>query len=521
MRIEILDSTLRDGAQAEGVSFSVNDKLDIVRSLDTFGVAIIEAGNPASNPKDLEFFERVRSVKLSNSVLSSFGSTRRKNTLIQDDAGCASLLKAGTPIVSVFGKTSQTQVKNILQTSMKENLKMIEETCRYLTDNGRRVIYDAEQFFDGYRENPDYALSALKAALSGGAYCLCLCDTNGGSFPTEVADVTRTVCGKFPDTVIGIHAHNDSDLATACSIAAVKAGASHVQGTLIGFGERCGNARLSSVIPNLQIKCGVECIPEDNLQLLTPTALKIASTANVTLHKNTPFVGRNSFAHKAGMHADAVLKLPSSYEHIEPSLIGNRRRILVSEFAGRAAVFKKVQRLYPELDKSSPVITEIVDSLKRKEYEGYQFEGAEASFDLIIRRMAEKYAPFFDLISYKVLDELPYDNNHSATATIKVRVNNTVKIAASDGEGPVNALDTALREALADFYPCLNAVKLVDYKVRVMEPKFATAAQVRVLITSSDSDEIWTTVGTSNDIIEASWIALVDSIEHKLIKNRE
>ncbi len=520
MKIEILDSTLRDGAQAEGVSFSVNDKLDIVKALDKLGISVIEAGNPASNPKDLELFERMRSVKTVNAKVAAFGSTRRKNVPVYDDAGCAALIKAGTDIVSVFGKTSLLQVDSILQTTPGENLKMIEETCRYMKENGKQVIYDAEQFFDGYKEKPDYALAALNAALSGGAYCLCLCDTNGGTFPWEVAEIVRLVCRKFPGTKIGIHAHNDSDLATACSIEAVRAGAAHVQGTFIGFGERCGNANLSAIIPNLQIKGGFECIPEKNLSMLTSTARNIASTSNMTLHKATPFVGRSAFAHKAGMHSDGVLKVHSSYEHIDPALIGNHRRILVSEFSGKAAVYKRIKQLYPDIGKNDEVVTKIVNDLKQKEYEGYQFEGAEASFELIIRRAAEKYESFFDLISYKVLDELPYDNNHSATATIKLRVNDTVKIAASDGEGPVNALDTALREALADFYPCLNEVRLTDYKVRVMEPKFATAAQVRVLITSADKDDIWTTVGTSNDVIEASWIALVDSIEHKLIKEK-
>jgi len=515
--VTILDSTLRDGAQSEGISFSVNDKLNIVTVLDELGISIIEAGNPASNIKELEFFERARELKLENSVLSAFGSTRRKDTPVENDPACITLLEAGTPYVTIVGKCSSFQVAEILQTTAEENLNMIEETCRFFVENGRHVIFDAEHFFDGYNSDSSYALKALNAAVSGGAYCLCLCDTNGGTLPQEIHNITKKVCSEFGDIIIGIHAHNDSDMATAASVLAVQAGASQVQGTFLGFGERCGNANLSSIIPNLQIKLGYSCIPEEKLSELTSSALKISETANVTLHKNMPFVGRSAFAHKAGMHMDAVLKEASSFEHIDPSLVGNRRRFLMSEFTGRAAVLRKVLKLYPDFDRDSPVIDEILHQIKEKEYLGFQYEGADASLELIIRRLAEHFEPFFDLISYKVLDELPYDNNRSATATIKLKVNGSIKISASDGEGPVNALDSALRESLSQFYPILAKVRLVDYKVRVMEPKYATAAQVRVLITSTDGTDVWTTVGVSKDIIEASWLALVDSIEHKLM----
>lgn len=516
--IEMLDSTLRDGAQGEGISFSVNDRLEIVRALDEIGVSIIEAGNPASNPREMEFFERAAGLKLKNSKLCAFGPTRRKGVLVEDDSSCATLLKAGTPCVSIVGKSRALHVKEVLQTTLKENLLMIEDTCRFFKSHGKYVIFDAEHFFDGWSDGAEYALECLRAAERGGADCLTLCDTNGGSFPDFVGEVTLKVCEMFPDKVIGIHTHNDSDMATACALMAVRNGARHVQGTFIGFGERSGNTSLTSIIPNLQIKSDYECIPQENLKNLTSSAIKIASIANVTLHKNVPFVGRSAFAHKAGMHADGVLKNHSSFEHIDPESVGNRRRFLLSEVTGRAAVLQKLQKLYPDFDRNSPQVSQVLDILKQKEYDGYQFEGADSSFELIVHRLVKQYKPFFNLISYKVLDELPYDNNHSATATIKLSVNNKVKIAASDGDGPVNALDTALREALEEFYPCLGELKLIDYKVRVMEPKDATAASVRVLITSTDGADIWTTVGVSQDVIEASWIALVDSIEYKLVK---
>lgn len=486
--------------------------------LDELGVPIIEAGNPTSNPRELEFFERAAGLKLKNSKLCAFGSTRRKGCRVEDDPSCEAVLKAGTPCVSLVGKSRTLHVEEILKTTLEENLAMIEETCRFFKEHGKYVIFDAEHFLDGWSDGDGYAEKCLRAAERGGADCLTLCDTNGGSFPDRIGKITAEVCALFPNSKIGIHTHNDSDMATAGALMAVKAGARHVQGTFIGFGERCGNASLTSVIPNLQIKSGYECIPQENLRNLTSSAIKIASVANVTLHKNVPFVGRSAFAHKAGMHADGVLKLRESFEHIDPETVGNRRRFLLSEVTGRAAVLKKIQKLYPDFDRDSPQVTELLDILKQKEYEGYQFEGADSSFELIVHRLVRKYKPFFDLISYKVLDELPYDNNHSATATIKLSVDGRVKIAASDGDGPVNALDMALREALEDFYPCLRELKLIDYKVRVMEPKDATAASVRVLITSTDGAEIWTTVGVSQDVIEASWIALVDSIEHKLVR---
>lgn len=515
-RVTILDSTLRDGAQGEGISFSVEDKLGIVRALDELGITCLEAGNPASNPKELAFFQRASALRLNHAVLTAFGSTCRKDAAPQEDTNCLALLRADTPVVSVFGKCWDLHVREILKTTPQENLRMIEETCRFFVEHGKRVIFDAEHFFDGYQADQDFALEALRAAKRGGAQVLTLCDTNGGGIPCDIFAITMQVCAAFPGTEIGIHTHDDCGMAAANSICAVQGGASHVQGTFLGFGERTGNASLSAVIPTLQLKRGYACIPAENMHMLTATAMRIAEIANITLHKNMPFVGRSAFAHKAGMHADGVLKLERSFEHIDPALVGNHRRFLMSEMTGKSAVLLRVQKLYPEITRDAPVLADIVGELKEKEHAGYQYEGADSSFELIIRKHIEGVEPFFDLISYKVLDELPYDNNHSATATIKLRVGSQVKIAASDGDGPVNALDKALREALAEFYPCLNEVRLIDYKVRVMEPKDATAARVRVLISSADGSDIWTTVGVSQDIIEASWLALVDSIEHKL-----
>ena len=520
-RVTILDSTLRDGAQGEGISFSVEDKLGIVRALDELGVTYLEAGNPASNPKELEFFERAARLPLQHATLVAFGSTCRKGSVPAEDANCQALLCANTGVVSIFGKCWDLHVREILKTTREENLRMVEETCRFFCSRGKKVIFDAEHFFDGYRANRSFALEVLYAAVRGGAGNVTLCDTNGGALPETIRAVTQAVCAALPGVEVGIHVHDDCGMAVANTICAVEGGAAHAQGTFLGFGERTGNANLSAVIPTLQLKCGVACIPEENLHLLTATAMRIAEIANVTLHKNMPFVGRSAFAHKAGMHADGVLKNERSFEHIDPALVGNHRRFLMSEMTGKSAVLRRVQKLYPGITRDSPVLAEIVGELKEKEHQGYQYEGADSSFELIIRKRVAGVEPFFDLISYKVLDELPYDNNHSATATIKIRVGGKVKIAASDGDGPVNALDKALREALAEFYPCLNEVHLIDYKVRVMEPKDATAARVRVLITSADGSDIWTTVGVSQDIIEASWIALVDSIEHKLCAQRD
>lgn len=511
-KIRMFDSTLRDGAQGEGIAFSLEDKLNIVKTLDDLGIDYIEAGNPYSNPKDLEFFERVARMELKCATLVAFGSTRRKNTPVEEDGNCAALLRAGTPAVAVFGKSWDLHVTDVIRTTLEENLAMIADTCWFFKAHGKQVIFDAEHFFDGYKRNPDYALRSLEAAAGSGADVLALCDTNGGSFPDEIAQIVQTVAARLPGVDIGVHMHNDGGLAVANSIMAVGAGASHVQGTFLGFGERTGNANLSTIIADLQLKRGYACIPAENMSNLTDCAIRMAEIANVTLHKNTPFVGRSAFAHKAGMHADGVIKNSGSFEHVDPSSVGNQRRFLMSEMAGKSAVVRKLQKYYPDITRDDPAVADIIAELKEKERRGYQYEGADGSFELIARRHIDGIPPYFDLVSYKVLDELPYDNGHSATATIKIKSNDVLKVAAAEGDGPVNALDRALREALAEFYPQIARAKLIDYKVRVMEPDDATAAVVRVLIITSDGKDVWTTVGVSKDIIEASWIALVDSV---------
>lgn len=511
-KIRIFDSTLRDGAQGEGIAFSLEDKLNIVKTLDELGIDYIEAGNPYSNPKDLEFFERVSRMELKHATLVAFGSTRRKNTPVEEDGNCAALLRSGAPAVAIFGKSWDLHVTDVLRTTLEENLAMIEDTCRFFKSHGKQVIFDAEHFFDGYKNNRDYALRSLRAAVQGGADVLALCDTNGGSFPDEIMQIGREVVELFPSVSVGIHAHNDGGMAVANSIMAVEAGVTHVQGTFLGFGERTGNANLSTIMADLQLKRGYSCIPAENMSGLTEAAIRMAEIANVTLHRDTPFVGRSAFAHKAGMHADGVIKNSGSFEHVDPASVGNHRRFLMSEMAGKSAVVRKLQKYYPDITRDDPRVSDIIAELKEKERRGYQYEGADGSFELIARRHIDGIQPYFDLVSYKVLDELPYDNNHSATATIKIKSNGVLKVAAAEGDGPVNALDCALREALAEFYPQIAKAKLIDYKVRVMEPDDATAAVVRVLIITSDGKDVWTTVGVSKDIIEASWIALVDSV---------
>jgi len=516
----ILDSTLRDGAQGEGISFSIEDKINIVLALDKLGVSYIEAGNPGSNPKDIEFFKRMSGIKLKNSILASFGSTRRKDTAVESDPTLASILSTGTGTAVIFGKSWDLHVTDVLCTTLEENLKMIEESVRYLRENGREVIYDAEHFFDGYKANPEYAMTTLEAARRGGASCIVLCDTNGGCFPSEVKDITSAVMGRI-DTMIGIHCHNDTGCAVANSIAAAEAGARHIQGTFLGFGARCGNANLSTVIPTMQLKLGYEFLPESSMAELTSTARYIAEISNIHIHGNAPYVGPSAFAHKAGMHADGVSKVSRSFEHIDPRVVGNNRRFLMSEMAGRTSVMQKLREICPGLCKDSPETKAIIDKLKELEYEGYQFEAAETSFDLVIRRQLKQYQPFFELANFKIIGEKPVREGYNSSATIKIRVGDKEEITAAEGDGPVHALDSALRKALEVFYPELRKSHLTDYKVRVLDPQKATAAKVRVLITSTDGEDVWSTVGVSTDIIEASWIALVDSIEYKLLKDRD
>ncbi len=521
-QIKIFDSTLRDGAQAEGISFSVEDKIKIVKVLDSLGISYIEAGNPSSNPKDIEFFEKIKEVKLENSKLVAFGSTRRRDIKVEEDKNVQSLLSANTEVVAIFGKSWDFHVTDIIKTTLEENLNMIKETMAFFKNHGKEVVFDAEHFFDGYKANPEYAMQALKAAVDGGADCLALCDTNGGMFPLDIYEVVKKVVEAFPNTDVGIHCHNDGGMAVANSISAVQAGAVHIQGTYIGFGERCGNANLSTIIPNLQIKKDYLCIPEDKMVNLTPTANIMAEIANVKLNKNEPYVGKSAFSHKAGMHIDGVSKSPASFEHVNPEKVGNERRFLMSEVAGRSTIISKIQKINPNITKDSPETQLIIDSLKELEYKGYQFEGAEGSFELLVRKKLGKYKPFFELEHFKIIGEQPTkDGKPSSSTLIKVSVDGKTEVTAAEGDGPVNALDMALRKALEVFYPELAQIRLMDYKVRVLDTKTATAAKVRVLIDTTDGIDSWTTVGVSTDIIEASWIALVDSIEYKLIKDVE
>ena len=518
--IEILDSTLRDGAQGEGISFSVEDKLKVTALLDRLGVPFVEAGNPGSNPKDLEFFRRAEELHLKNTQLVAFGSTRRKNIRVEDDANVQALLTANTGAVALFGKCWDLHVRDILQTTEEENFAMISDTISFFKKSGKRVIFDAEHFFDGYKANPVFAVNALQAAVDAGADVLALCDTNGGTFPHEIYTITQAVVNRF-DVMVGIHVHNDTGMAVANSIMAVEAGATHVQGTLLGFGERSGNANLSTIMANLQLKYGCKCIPEDNMMMLTEAARNMAEIANVRLPKGEPYVGMSAFAHKAGMHADGVLKNSSTFEHVDPELVGNERRFLMSEISGRTAVLEKIRRYCPEISKNSPELNQIIEQLKQMEMEGYQFEGADGSFELLVRKTLKQVPSFFELMYYRITGEKPYEDGQSAIATLKVKVGEEFQNAAGEGNGPVNALDRGLRSALLGFYPSLAGVHLVDYKVRVMDSRQATAARVRVLITSTDGVNEWTTVGVSGDVIEASWIALSDSIEYKLIKDKE
>lgn len=515
-KIEIFDSTLRDGAQSEGISYSVQDKLNIVKTLDEFGVHYIEAGNPGSNPKDIEFFEKVKSIQLKTAILCAFGSTRRKNIKVEDDENVASLLKAETPSVAIFGKTWELHIKEILKISLEENLELITDTISYLKSKGKEVIFDAEHFFDGYKANSDYALKVLEIAIKAGADALALCDTNGGMLPNEVYTITKKVAVSFPNIRISIHCHNDTDCAVANSIMAIEAGASQVQGTFIGVGERCGNADLSVLIPNIQLKMGYECIGKD-LSRLKDTVLKIYEISNLIPPNNKPYAGASAFAHKGGMHIDGVDKCNYSFEHIAPELVGNSRRYLMSEMSGRATVISKLADIAPEIRKDSQEAKAILAKLKELEHEGYQFESADASFELMVLNALGRFKPHFKLQMYKTSGEHPApDGEMSAFALTKIEVDGKTETSASMGNGPVNALDAALRKALSIFYPRLNQVHLTDYKVRVLAGNQATGSKVRVLIENTDGKEVWTTVGVSTDIIEASWFALADAIEYYL-----
>lgn len=521
-KIQIFDTTLRDGVQGEGISFSPGDKLKIVAALDELGVDFIECGNPASNPKDEQLFAQLAKNPTKYSKIVAFGSTRRKNTAVENDENIKSLLLANTEFVTIFGKSSLLHVGEVLNTTPEENLAMIFDSVSFMKANGKTVFYDAEHFFDGYSENPVYALETLKAAKDAGANMLVLCDTNGGAYFSEISKIVKIVINTF-NVDVGIHCHNDRGLAVANSLSAVDAGAVQVQGTYLGFGERCGNANLSTIIPDLRIKRGYACLPESSLPLITPTARRIADIANFTISGQKPYIGYSAFAHKGGMHIDGVTKLSSSFEHISPELVGNSRRLLMSEVSGKSTLMGRINKIAPELKRDNPQVDAIITKLKELEFAGYQFEAAEESFELVIYRTLGLLPEFFELEYFRITGEQPA-GEWPSKAIIKIWVDGTAEITAAEGDGPVHALDLALKKALVGFYPSLSKVSLTDFKVRVLDSDATTAAGVRVLIESTDGEHYWSTVGVSSDIIEASFRALSDSIEYKLMldhtKNR-
>ncbi|MBI2846576.1 MAG: citramalate synthase [Chloroflexi bacterium] len=524
-RVEIYDTTLRDGAQMEGISFSVEDKLKIAKKLDELGVHYIEGGWPGSNPKDAEFFARAQNLSLSNSVIAAFGSTRRPNIRAESDSNLKSLLDAKTKVVTLVGKSWDFHVTHVLETTLEENLSMVSDSIRYLKSQGRTVFFDAEHFFDGFHANPEYALAAVRAAADAGADCVVLCDTNGGSLPQGITAAIETV-KKSMAVPLGIHTHNDGELAVANSIAAVQAGAIQVQGTINGYGERCGNANLCSVIANLKLKLGIDCLPEGKLARLTDVSRYVSEIANLPPSAFQPYVGASAFSHKGGLHASAVAKAEQSYQHIEPSLVGNTKRVVVSELSGRANIIYKAKEL--GIDASllqGEKARKLLEHIKTQESQGFQYEGAEASFELLVRRIQPDYKPPFELVDFMVMVEkrrraptVEEEGEMLAEAMVKVKVGSDTIHTAAEGNGPVNALDGALRKALLQFYPSLAAVKLIDYKVRIIDETEGTRAKVRVLIESTDGERQWRTVGSSTNIIEASWLALADSLEYWLTR---
>ena len=518
-KVKLYDTTLRDGAQSSGVSFSLEDKLKIAKKLSEFGIHYIEGGWPGSNPKDINFFKEVKNLNLGQSKIAAFTSTRRANTKAEEDVSLKRSLEAQVPVITIFGKSWQLHVKDVLKTTEEENLKMIEDSVRLFKKHNKEVIYDAEHFFDGFKDNPGYALKTLKSAVKGGADCLVLCDTNGGTLVFEVAKIVKKVKEEIK-CELGIHTHNDNGMAIANSIIAVENGVTHIQGTINGLGERCGNADLISIISNLQLKMGIQCITKENLAKLTELSLYVDEIANLIPLSNRPFVGENAFSHKAGIHADAIKKNPVSYEHIEPQLVGNRRRFSISELSGKATIFLKAKELGINLDEKSPEIINLLNRLKELEHAGYHFEAAEASLELLIKRTFTKHQKFFHVEGYDV--HVYFQNGKlSSEATIRAKVEGKEEHTASLGDGPVDALASALKKALLKFYPSLAGFELIDYKVRIINPEAGTAAKTRVLIQFRDHKRTWSTVGVSTNIIEASWEALVDSIEYKLLKDSE
>ena len=522
-RVQLYDTTLRDGAQREGISFTAADKLDIARKLDDLGVQYIEGGWPGANPKDSEFFNLARELRFKNAILVAFGSTRRHGIKPGDDPGLKALIDAGTGVVTIVGKCSAQQVTQVLETTLQENLEMVSSSISYLKSKDITVFFDAEHFFDGYKNNHDYALEVLKVAEKAGAECLVLCDTNGGTLPDEIITAVKDV-KKVTAAPLGIHAHNDSELAIANTLAAVREGVLQVQGTINGFGERCGNANLCSLIPTLKLKMGLGCVTDEQMVRLTEVSRFVSETANLSPEAFLPYVGASAFSHKGGLHVSGFSKWKGAYQHIDPALVGNRPKILVSELSGRANIIQRAREIGVELPTKGPEALELLEKVKMLESRGFQYEHAEASFDLLVHRAKPGYRAPFELIDYMVVVEKErrlgaetHDGAMLSEAMVKVKIGDSLMHTAAEGDGPVNALDNALRKGLLQFYPDLSVIKLVDYKVRILEESTGTESQVRVLIESTDGVEQWRTVGSSTNIIEASWLALADSLEYWLI----
>lgn len=526
-KVCLYDTTLRDGAQREGISFSVTDKLNIARKLDELGLDYIEGGWPGANPKDSEFFARATELKLKNAQLAAFGSTRHCGLRADEDPGLAALVSSGVKVATIVGKASAPQVTQVLETSLAENLAMVADSVAYLKSKGMSVFFDAEHFFDGYKADKEYALSVLREAVRAGADCLVLCDTNGGSLPEEVGAVIAELGGNI-DVPLGIHAHNDAELAVAVTLAAVREGATQMQGTINGYGERAGNANMCSIIPALKLKMGLECVSDAELSRLTEVSRAVSEIANLTPDAFGPYVGASAFSHKGGLHVSGMRKWAGSYQHIDPALVGNQPHTLVSELAGRANILQRAKEIGVSLPPKGKEAQELLDKVKFLESRGFQYENAQASFDLLVRRALPGYGPPFELVDFMVVVEKSRRQGSAqrsegmlSEAMVKVRVGHEVMHTAAEGDGPVNALDNALRKALCQFYPRLSAVKLVDYKVRILEESTGTESQVRVVIESSDGTMQWRTVGSSTNIIEASWLALADSLEYWLLGHQE
>ncbi|MCK5257029.1 MAG: citramalate synthase [Deltaproteobacteria bacterium] len=517
--VKLYDTTLRDGTQSEDISFTVEDKVRIARKLDELGVHYIEGGWPGSNPKDIKFFREIRGIPLKQSKIVSFGSTARVGTLPEEDRNIKALINAKTNVVTIFGKSWDIHVKYALRIKLSENIKIISDTIKYLKKHISEVFFDAEHFFDGFIADPEYALQTVREASKAGADCIVLCDTNGGTLPHQLSDIINEVKKHITKTPLGIHTHNDSELAVANSILAIQLGISQVQGTINGIGERCGNANLCSIISNLRLKLNCNCITKRQLAKLQEVSRFIYELANLQPLKHQPFVGNSAFAHKGGIHVSAIQKKPETYEHVSPELVGNVQRVLISDLSGKSSIIQKAKEFKINISSKDPVVHEIVERLKDLEGQGFQFEGAEASFELLMMEALGTKRRYFDLVGFRIINERREGEHPVCEATIMVKVGGKTEHTAALGNGPVNALDNALRKALEKFYPQLKETELIDYKVRVLTSGEGTASKVRVLVESGDRKNKWGTVGVSENIIEASWKALVDSINYKLYKD--